>query len=59
MISRREWLALSASGLCTPLLADDGVWPSQPPADCPFAPSTSIRGLAFTGRQASYTTADT
>ena len=74
MINRREWLVLSASGLCTPLLAagpepqdddavvhlgPDGVWPSQPPAGCPFSPSKSIRGLVFTGRQASYTNADT
>ena len=74
MINRREWLALSASGLCTALVAadrpeppddavvhlgSDGVWPSQPPSACPFAPSQSIRGLAFTGRQASYTNADT
>lgn len=75
MINRREWLALSASRLCTPLLDADppepqdndavvhlgpeGVWPSQPPFGCPFAPSKSIRGLAFTGRQASYTNADT
>jgi len=61
MINRREWLALSAAGLGTALLAADrpepqgdavvhigpgGVWPSQPPAGCPFAPSQSIRGLA-------------
>ena len=74
MINRREWLVLSASALCTPLLAadqpkpqddavvhlgPDGVWPSQPPSGCPFAPSTSIRGIAFTGRHASYTNADT
>ena len=75
MINRREWLALSAAGLCTPLLAadapeprgddavvhlgPDGVWPSQPPSGCPFTRSKSIRGLAFTGRQASYTNADT
>ena len=75
MINRREWFVLSASGLCAPLLAadppepqdddaavrlgPDGVWPSGPPSGCPFAPSKSIRGLAFTGRQTSYTNADT
>ena len=25
------------------------VWPSQPPADCPFEPSSSLVGIAFTG----------
>ncbi len=35
------------------------LWPSEPPAGCPFPPSTQIRGLAFTGRHAEYTGADT
>jgi alpha-L-fucosidase len=35
------------------------VWPSTPPADCPFARSTDINGIAFTGRHAEYTGADT
>ena len=39
--------------------AAEQVWPSQPPSGCPFTRSKSIRGLAFTGRQASYTNADT
>ncbi len=34
-------------------------WPSVPPADCPFEKSTDITGLAFTGRHAQYTHADT
>jgi hypothetical protein len=34
-------------------------WPSQPPADCPFAPSPEIVGIRFTGRHAEYTDADT
>jgi hypothetical protein len=34
-------------------------WPSQPPADCPFEPSAQVRGIAFTGRHARYTGADT
>ena len=34
-------------------------WPSNPPPDFPFEPSTSIRGIAFTGRAAHYTHADT
>ena len=30
------------------------IWPSQPPADCPFPKSTEITGVAFTGRYAHY-----
>ena len=41
------------------VLGPGGVWPSQPPADCPFPPSRSLKGIAFTGRQASYENADT
>ena len=35
------------------------VWPSPPPPDCPFEKSPSLVGIGFTGRQASYTGADT
>lgn len=35
------------------------VWPSEPPADCPFPRSTSLVAVAFTGRHAEYTGADT
>ena len=35
------------------------VWPSQPPAGIPFAPSTELTGIAFTGRHAQYGGADT
>ena len=35
------------------------VWPSEPPADCPFPHSTEITGLAFTGRHIRYANADT
>ncbi len=35
------------------------VWPSQPPSDCPFKPSQSIVGIAFTGRHIRYANADT
>lgn len=35
------------------------VWPSRPPADCPFPASSEITGLEFTGRGAEYTDADT
>ena len=35
------------------------VWPSDPPADCPFPKSTVITGIVFTGRHNRYTGADT
>src|SRR5258706_14419286 len=35
------------------------IWPSQPPANCPFRPSEDIVGIGFTGRHAEYTDADT
>ncbi|MGA2498738.1 MAG: hypothetical protein ABSH20_13420, partial [Tepidisphaeraceae bacterium] len=35
------------------------VWPSEPPRGCPFEQSRDFAGLAFTGRQRSYTGADT
>ncbi|MCR4397261.1 MAG: hypothetical protein NUW07_11110 [Candidatus Saccharicenans sp.] len=35
------------------------VWKSEIPDYCPFEPSRDIRGIAFTGRYASYTDADT
>lgn len=34
-------------------------WPSKLPTDCPFQPSSSFTGIAFTGRHAEYTGADT
>jgi hypothetical protein len=34
-------------------------WPSQVPADCPYPKSEAVTGLAFTGRHAEYTGADT
>ncbi len=35
------------------------IWPSLPPADCPFEPSTDITGVAFTIRHSDYYFADT
>jgi len=35
------------------------VWPSTPPADCPFPKSETLVGIGFTGRHAEYTGADT
>ena len=37
----------------------DTVWPSTPPADCPFEPSDAISEVAFTGQHREYTGADT
>ena len=35
------------------------VWPSNPPKGCPLENSADLNGVAFTGRHAVYTTADT
>ncbi len=35
------------------------IWKSEPPEGCPFEPSNEIKGIAFTGRYAAYTDADT
>ena len=35
------------------------VWPNEVPADCPFPRSEALAGIAFTGRHAEYTNADT
>jgi hypothetical protein len=35
------------------------VWPSEPPADCPFPRSTDITGIAFTDKHVRYADADT
>ena len=42
-----------------PSLEQGNVWRSEPPADCPFAPSKTLRNLRFTGRRAAYCSADT
>ncbi|MBU6399704.1 MAG: hypothetical protein KGS61_05250 [Verrucomicrobia bacterium] len=39
--------------------ARDSIWPSTPPPDCPFPPSTDVAAVAFTGRHAEYAHADT
>lgn len=38
---------------------DAFIWPSKPPADCPFEQSDDIVGIYFTGQYATYTNADT
>jgi len=35
------------------------VWPSEPPASCPFAKSTEITGIGFTGKHVHYDLGDT
>ncbi len=35
------------------------VWKSEPPADCPFPPSTEIQGIRFLGMHSDYRFADT
>lgn len=35
------------------------IWPSRPPADCPFERSSDIVGIAFTGVHSNYYVADT
>jgi len=35
------------------------IWESDPPADCPFEPSTDIVGISFTGKSSNYRMADT
>ena len=39
--------------------SDRQVWPSQPPKDCPFATSTTLTGILFTGRHSDYRCGDT
>ena len=50
-LSRRQLLAAFAAA---PL-----AWKSEPPSDCLFAPSSTLKGIEFTGRQARYGNADT
>ena len=58
-------LVAAASSLAAEKLVDAPeakpywVWPSTPPANCPFPPSKSLVGAGFTGKHAEYTTADT
>jgi len=35
------------------------IWPSQPPGECPFEPSTDITGIYFAGRNSDYHCGDT
>jgi hypothetical protein len=42
-----------------PAIVPGGVWLSEPPSDCPFKPSDTMKALRFTGRHAEYTGADT
>jgi len=54
----------SKAGAKPTAVADGGaaalrVWPSTPPAGCPFLPSKDIGAIGFTGRHAEYEGADT
>jgi len=40
-------------------LAGRQVWPSEPPAECPFEPSPTLGGVLFTGRHSDYHCGDT
>ena len=40
-------------------LAGRQIWPSEPPADCPFGPSPTLGGVLFTGRHSDYHCGDT
>lgn len=58
-------LAVPLSGAAAERLVDAPppqpfrVWPSTPPANCPFPKSDTLAGVGFTGRHAEYTGADT
>lgn len=56
--SELETIALTIHAALKPAPAP-AIWPSQPPADIPFAASADLTGITFTGRHAEYTTADT
>jgi hypothetical protein len=45
--------------ICAVARSTEGVWKSDPPEGCPFPRSKHITGVAFTGRHAEYTKADT
>ena len=71
--SRVRWMiaiALLAGPALLPVTAAAGdaeegrhfkpfIWPSRPPADCPFEPSKEIVGIAFLGVHSDYRVADT
>ncbi len=48
-----------SSAASTTASAQDRIWTSAPPADCPFPPSTTITGVVFTGRNITPSLADT
>ena len=58
---RRAFLSTLAAGAAGRLLPGQAglEWNTPPPADCPAARSTIIKGLLFTGRHAEYAHADT
>jgi len=61
-ITRRQLASGMIAGLCGAgrARAEEGrVWPSEPPAGCPFPPSPTLTGIRFTGAHARYANADT
>src|SRR3974390_1314816 len=61
LITRRTvigGLGLSLSGLAAETYPRKR-WPSEPLPGCPFAETTTLRGIVFTGRHAQYANADT
>jgi len=56
-VPRTVWGAMDAGEV--ERILETGIWPNTPPHDCPFPQSTHLPDLAFTGRYANYTNADT
>jgi len=56
-VPRSVWAAMDAGEV--ERILETGIWPNTPPHDCPFPQSTHLSDLAFTGRHANYTNADT
>jgi hypothetical protein len=61
MRSSFRWFSIVTLGMNLVVAAEFArrEWPSEPPEDCPFEKSSSITGIAFTGRHIRYTNADT
>lgn len=50
----RRQILLGFLGMTAFAQAKPRLWPSEPPADCPFGPSTHVGGIAFTGVHSNY-----
>lgn len=61
-MNRRSFLStgmLLSAGSALGARPDAGIWPSEPPADCPLPLSRDLTAIRFTGRHREYTNADT